>query len=174
GRPGELFACHHADVSPDIMCVGKALTGGYMTLAATLVTDEIATDICRSKAGALMHGPTFMANPLACSVALASIELLLSQDWQTRVQRMEQQMCNELAGCRTLPIVHDVRVIGSIGVVELNGMELPPGLQQKLVNEGVWLRPFRNLVYMIPPYVISEEQLSKLTAAVYRVLSQYS
>lgn len=171
GRTGELFGCHHADVSPDIMCVGKALTGGYMTLAATLVSDEVATDICRSDAGALMHGPTFMANPLACSVALASVDLLLSQDWQTRVRAMEQQITQGLSPCRDLPIVRDVRVIGSIGVVELASDELPPGLQESLVAAGVWVRPFRNLVYIMPPYVIREEQLSVLTGAIFEALS---
>ncbi len=173
GRTGELFACHHAGVTPDILCLGKALTGGYMTLAATLVSDAIATDICRSEAGALMHGPTFMANPLACTTALASIELLLSQDWKLRVQQMEARLKAELARCRTLAIVADVRVIGSIGVVELRGTELPPGIQQALVDQGVWIRPFRNLVYIMPPYVIRNEQLSVLTEAIHQVLSQY-
>ena len=171
GRTGELFGCHHAGVEPDIMCVGKALTGGYLTLAATLVSREVATDICRSEAGALMHGPTFMANPLACSVALASIELLLSQDWRAQVNQMEQRIRRGLEPCRNLPNVRDVRVIGSIGVIELEGDELPAGLQSKLVDAGVWIRPFRNLVYIMPPYVISKDQLSTLTAAVHDVLA---
>ncbi len=171
GRTGSLFACEQADVEPDILCLGKALTGGYMTLAATLVRDDIARDICRGAAGALMHGPTFMANPLACSVALASIDLLLAQPWRERILAMERRLETGLAPCRRLSIVRDVRVIGGIGVVELHGETLPDGLQRMLVEAGVWVRPFRNLVYVMPPYVIHEGELDVLTSAIEQVLA---
>ncbi len=171
GRTGTLFACEQAGVEPDILCLGKALTGGYMTLAATLVGDEIARDICRSEAGALMHGPTFMANPLACSVALASIDLLLDQDWQGRIMAMQQRLERGLAPCRELALVRNVRVIGGISVVELHGDNLPDGLQEALVEAGVWVRPFRNLVYVMPPYVIRDAELDVLTSAITQVLA---
>ena len=171
GRTGTLFACEQAGVEPDILCLGKALTGGYMTLAATLVSDEVARDICRSEAGALMHGPTFMANPLACAVAGASIGLLLSGPWEERVKRIERQLEHGLIPCRDLPTVADVRIIGAIGVVELKGNSLPPGVQEALVEAGVWVRPFRNLVYVMPPYVIEDAQLATLTKAICDVLS---
>ncbi len=174
GRTGTLFAVEQAQVEPDIMCVGKALTGGYLSLAATLASHAVAESIDRSESGALMHGPTYMANPLACAVANASIDVLCKSPWQQQIRDMELQLERELAPCKCLPIVADVRVKGAIGVVELAGEQLPEGLQQALVAEGIWLRPFRNLVYMMPPYLILPEELSVITGAVCRVLQQYS
>lgn len=172
GRTGTLFACEHADVQPDILCVGKALTGGYMTLAATLVSTEVAEGICASEAGVLMHGPTFMGNALACAVANASLQLLQDNNWQQQVSAIETQLNLELAACRTLECVKDVRVKGAIGVVELNDPSWLEGIQERFVEHGVWIRPFRNLVYIMPPYVISQEELQQLTTAIYQVLEQ--
>ncbi|MGV6818095.1 MAG: adenosylmethionine--8-amino-7-oxononanoate transaminase [Thiotrichales bacterium] len=174
GRTGTLFALEQADVRPDILCVGKALTGGYMTLAATLTSSEIAQKIQQSESGALMHGPTYMGNPLACAVAQSSIKLLESQPWQKTVQAIEYQLKEALSTCRELPLVKDVRVKGAIGVIELNSAGLPKGLQEALINQGVWLRPFRNLVYMMPPYIIRPNELSKLTNAVYTCIKNQS
>lgn len=172
GRTGTLFACEQAEVSPDILCIGKALTGGYMTLAATLVSDEVAAGVAASEPGALMHGPTFMANPLACAVALASIELLLEQDWQGRVRRIEDRLRTGLADCRQYDCVADVRVKGAIGVVELRDPSQLDGMQQELVELGVWLRPFRNLVYTMPPYIIDDARLSRVTDAIRTVVER--
>lgn len=172
GRSGTLFAAEQANIEPDILCLGKALTGGYMTLAATLVNQQVAQDICQGEAGALMHGPTFMANPLACAVANASIELLLSQDWQAQVHAIEQQLRSELEPCRNLPTVVDVRVKGAIGVVETS-FRVTADIQQALVDEGVWLRPFNHLIYLMPPYIITEAQLNRLTQAIFNVLVAY-
>ncbi len=171
GRTGSLFAYEQAGIVPDILCLGKALTGGYLTLAATLTTAKVVQGVSADGSGVLMHGPTFMANPLACQVANASIDLLLASDWRAKVQRIEQQLQNELMLCRELAGVKDVRVKGAIGVVELKEAVDMQSLQAKFVAQGVWIRPFNKLVYIMPPYIISAEDLSRLTQAIYTVLS---
>jgi adenosylmethionine---8-amino-7-oxononanoate aminotransferase len=162
GRTGTLFACEQAGVSPDVMCVGKALTGGYLSLAATLCTPEVASSL---RGGALMHGPTYMGNPLACSVALASTELLLDGEWQPQVRRIERTLTEALAPGRDLPGVRDVRVLGAIGVIELDAPVDLPAATAAAVQRGVWLRPFRNLVYTMPPYIADDEELRQIAAA---------
>jgi adenosylmethionine---8-amino-7-oxononanoate aminotransferase len=167
GRTGALFACEHAEVAPDVMCVGKALTGGYMTLAATLCTRAVAEAVSGGEGGGLMHGPTFMANPLACSVALASLELLMGGDggWRERVSTIERGLCSGLEPARGLPGVVDVRVRGAIGVIQLDRDVDIPAATATAVNRGVWLRPFRDLIYTMPPYVIGDEDLARVTGA---------
>ena len=169
GRTGEMFAADHAGVSPDIMCVGKALTGGYVTLAATLCTLQIARTISGSEAGALMHGPTFMANALACAVSVASVELLLGQDWRGRVAELSTGLAEGLEPARELPGVTDVRVCGAIGVIETRE---PVGLTTATpvaVDNGVWLRPFRNLVYAMPPFICTPGEIAQITSAMVAV-----
>lgn len=165
GRTGTLFAAEAAGVRPDVMCVGKALTGGYMTLAAALCTSEIAESISRSHGG-LMHGPTFMGNPLACAVAVASIELLLSRDWQGEVREIEAGLRAGLAGAQDLSGVAEVRVRGAIGVVELDHDVDMRKATHAAVESGVWLRPFRNLIYTMPPFISSAQDVQRITAAV--------
>lgn len=173
GRTGKLFACEHADIEPDILCLGKCLTGGYLSMAVTLCSDKVATGVCDSEAGALMHGPTFMANPLACAIAFASIELLISQPWQRVVKNLETQLEQGLAPARACDQVADVRVLGSIGVIEMKEAVDMNRIQQQLVDQGIWLRPFGKLVYTIPPYVMNDADLASLTAAMVEVVAAH-
>jgi adenosylmethionine-8-amino-7-oxononanoate aminotransferase len=166
GRTGRLFASEHAGVAPDIMCVGKALTGGYVSLAATLCTGEVARMLSEGPGGALMHGPTFMGNPLACAVALASLELLTGGSWATRVARIEAELSEGLAAAAELPGVRDVRVLGAVGVVQTTQPVDGEAATRAAIAHGVWLRPFRDLVYAMPPYVCSSEEIAQIARAV--------
>ncbi|GGN15517.1 adenosylmethionine-8-amino-7-oxononanoate aminotransferase [Lentzea pudingi] len=166
GRTGELFGADHANVSPDVMCLGKSLTGGYMTMAATLCTSRVADGISRGEVPVLAHGPTFMGNPLAAAVSLASIDLLLSQDWKREVARIETGLKNGLAPARALPGVRDVRVLGAIGVVQLHEPVDMARATRAAVDAGVWLRPFRDLIYTMPPFVSTDDDIAAICQGV--------
>lgn len=171
GRSGKMFACEHARISPDIMCLGKSLTGGYMTLAATICSKEISDAISSNPPHVFMHGPTFMANPLACAVALASIQLLEKSNWPQNIKTIERLLKNGLEPCRSFNDVADVRIIGAIGVVELKQEVNMASIQQAFVDAGVWIRPFGNLIYLMPPYIIKKQELNTLTNAIFDVLN---
>ena len=171
GRTGKLFACELTKIQPDIMCIGKALTGGYLTLAATLVNTDIAQTISSGKPGLFMHGPTFMANPLACAVASASIKLLLESAWQTKIRQIENWLSESLKKCATLGNVSEVRVLGAIGVVEVTENIDMKKIPTAFVEQGVWIRPFGKLVYIMPPYIINKPDIDVLCDAIYYVLN---
>ncbi|MCA4133940.1 adenosylmethionine--8-amino-7-oxononanoate transaminase [Arthrobacter sp. M4] len=172
GRTGEMFAAEHAGVVPDIMCVGKALTGGYLTLAAMLCTGDIARTVSKQGAGALLHGPTFMANPLACSVANASLSILDGGAWREDVARIEYGLANGLATARSLNAVKDVRTIGAVGVIELAHDVDVPAITRAAIGHGVWIRPFRNLVYTMPPYITRSAEIEQITAGMVAAVAE--
>jgi len=172
GRTGRLFAYEYAGIAPDILCVGKALTGGYMSMAATLTSKKVMQGI-ETNGNILMHGPTFMANPLACAVANASLELLLNSPWQKNIQRIEAQLNDELRECESLDIVKETRILGAIGVVELKTEVDLDFMSQRFVQKGVWVRPFLNLVYIMPPFIISKDELTHLTSAIFEVIEEF-
>ncbi|WP_430284962.1 adenosylmethionine--8-amino-7-oxononanoate transaminase [Psychrobacter pacificensis] len=173
GRSGKLFACEHADICPDIMTIGKALTGGYMTFAATLCTRKIADTIYNSDYPALMHGPTFMGNPLACAVACASIDLILSYNIEARTANMQRMMEQQLSPAAQLVGVADVRCLGAVAVIELDDAVDMPIFQSLLIDHGIWVRPFGKLVYIMPPYVVTDDELTTLCQALLKVVRKY-
>ena len=174
GRTGKLFGCNHAGIAPDIMCLGKALTGGYVTMAATVCSIEVALGICEGSPGVFMHGPTYMGNPLACAIANASLTLINENHWKTQIPAIELQLKQELEDCKALPVVRDVRVLGAIGVVETHTAIPVAELQRHFVEFGVWIRPFGKLVYIMPPFIISKQQLTQLTNAIKSTLASFA
>jgi adenosylmethionine-8-amino-7-oxononanoate aminotransferase len=171
GRTGKLFACEWAQISPDIMCLGKSLTGGYMTLAATVCTEKVSDGICDGEAGCFMHGPTFMGNPLACAVANASIEQLLSDNWQANIERIATVLAQQIEPFKQLHNVAKTRVLGAIGVIEMKDSVNLAEIQRQFVEQGIWVRPFGKLVYVMPPYIIKDAELVALMSGIYKVLS---
>ena len=171
GRTGKLFACEWAQITPDIMCLGKSLTGGYMTLAATICTEKLSNGICDGDAGCFMHGPTFMGNPLACAVANASIEQLLNEDWQSNIARIETVLKQQIEPFIHLDTVADTRILGAIAVVEMKQPVQLAEIQRQFVARGIWVRPFGRLVYVMPPFIMSNQDLESLMQGIYEVLS---
>jgi adenosylmethionine-8-amino-7-oxononanoate aminotransferase len=172
GRTGKLFACEHADIQPDIMCVGKAITGGYMTLSATITSTHVADTVCSGEAGCFMHGPTFMGNPLACSVASASLELIERGDWANQTAMIESLFSEQLPKLAKYDIVKDTRWLGAIGVVETTCPVNMENIQRFFVDNGVWIRPFGKLIYIMPPYICTPEQIVKLISVLESALLQ--
>ena len=170
GRTGKLFACEHANISPDILCLGKSITGGMMTLAATLCTNHVSETICQGEAGVLMHGPTFMGNPLACAVANASIDLLLDSPWQARVKQIEHQLQQELSPLAAHDAVQEVRCLGAIGVVEMKEAVDMKIIQPLFVEHGIWVRPFGRLIYLMPAFIAEAQHITTLTQGVTNVI----
>ena len=170
GRTGKLFGCDHAQITPDIMCLGKALTGGYMTMATTICTEDVALGVCQGAPGVFMHGPTYMGNPLACAVASASLTLIEQGDWQTQVPNIESWLNKYLAPCADLEAVADVRVLGAIGVVETKSPVDVAKIQAHFVQAGVWIRPFGKLVYVMPPFISDEQHIKRLANAIFTAL----